>query len=303
MSDEIIPEQKAIAPRYGVGEIYGHDFAQLPAEEIRRLATAKNIDQWCRYVGKPCNKPRGVCTLRRYSRSGNVIASLDSQLVTTCPRRFAEGDTVSKWIGSTLLGTAAPAKVTEVDFLQGPAIEDDDEGEPVGRIDNILLAPGTTPLVWCAVEMQSVYFSGRGMKTQYEEFAAWASTGVPWPNETRRPDFRSSGPKRLMPQLQTKVPTLRRWGKKMAVVTDRAFFENMGAMEEVPDVSNCDIVWFVVDYKPSDLGFELVPHAHHFITLERAIEGLIAGEPVSLDEFERRITAKLLRPPKKGRAR
>lgn len=171
---------------------------------------------------------------------------------------------------------------------------DDEEGEPVGRIDHILLAPDTVPLRWCAVELQAVYFSGKGMKSQFDILQGWNGPGLPWPNEVRRPDFRSSGPKRLMPQLQTKVPTLRRWGKKMAVVTDRAFFESMGEMEEVPDVSNCDIVWFVLDFVPSASGFELRPHGKpHHITLERAIEGLIAGEPVSLDEFERRISAKL----------
>jgi hypothetical protein len=211
---------------------------------------------------------------------------------------------VSKWIGRTLLDTENPAKVAEIDFLQGPSAEPDEEGEPVGRIDNIFLAPDTKPLIWCAVELQAVYFSGKGMQSQYEEFSVWQGPGLPWPNKVRRPDYRSSGPKRLMPQLQTKVPTLRRWGKKMAVVTDRAFFENMGKMQEVPHISNCDIVWFVVDYIESARGFNLVPSGSpHQITLERAIEGLIAGEPVSLAEFESRIVTKLLRPPKKGRAR
>lgn len=295
---------KPAANRYGIGELYGRDFSKLSAKEIRRLSAVKNTDQMCRFVGKPCNKPRGVCTLRQYETRGGEVLPADSPLVTVCPRRFSDNEIVSKWVGKTLLDTEAPAKVTEVDFLQGPAAEADEDGEPVGRIDNILLAPGTKPLVWCAVELQAVYFSGKGMKSQYEEFARWRGPGLPWPNEVRRPDYRSSGPKRLMPQLQTKVPTLRRWGKKMAVVTDRAFFENMGKMQEVPHISNCDIVWFVVDYFHSARGFDMAPVGEpHQITLERAIEGLIAGEPVSLAEFERRITAKLLRPPKKGRAR
>jgi hypothetical protein len=51
-----------------------------------------------------------------------------------------------------------------------------------------------------------------------------------------------------MPQLLTKVPTLRRWGKKMAVVVDAPFFHSMGTMERVKDVSNSDIVWFLVDF-------------------------------------------------------
>ena len=224
--------------------------------------------------------------------------------MAVCPERFRERRVVTDWIADTLLSTKSASVVSEVDFLQGPTADPEEEGEPVGRIDNVLVASGTDPLAWCAVELQAVYFSGKGMATQYAEFATWRGPGLPWPNEVRRPDFRSSGPKRLMPQLQTKIPTLRRWGKKMAVVTDRAFFSNMGAMKEVKDISNCDIVWFVVDFEPFGLGFRLIPYEKHLISLESAIEGLIAGEPVSLEEFERRISAKLVKPrPKRGRAR
>lgn len=46
----------------------------------------------------------------------------------------------------------------------------------------------------------------------------WAGPGVPFPQVQRRPDLRSSGPKRLMPRLQIKVPTISRWGEEMAVV-------------------------------------------------------------------------------------
>ena len=97
----------------------------------------------------------------------------------------------------------------------------------------------------------------------------------PFPNQIRRPDYRSSGPKRLMPQLQIKVPTLRRWGKKMAVVVDKHFFESLGHMEEVEDLSNGDIAWFTVDFHVDDTGrsFRLVRDGVHITTLERATEG------------------------------
>lgn len=131
------------------------------------------------------------------------------------------------------------------------------------------------------------------MTSQFTEFAHWQGPGIPFPNKVRRPDYRSSGPKRLMPQLQVKIPTLRRWGKKMAVVTDRSFFEHMGRMDEAKDISNCDIVWFVVDHEPTDAGFRLTKHEVHLITLERAIEGLIAGQAVSLAEFENRVRIRL----------
>ena len=119
--------------------------------------------------------------------------------------------------------------------------------------------------------------------------------GPPFPNRLRRPDYRSSGPKRLMPQLQIEVPTLRRWGKKMAVVVDKHFFESIGQMEEVEDLSSGDIAWFAVDFTESDdqTRFALNRHSVHVTTLERATEGLTGGSPITLQEFEAAIRHKL----------
>jgi hypothetical protein len=50
----------------------------------------------------------------------------------------------------------------------------------------------------------------------------------------------------LLFQLQAKVPILRHWGKKMAVVVDRPFFDAIGHMPEIPHISNGDIAWFVI---------------------------------------------------------
>ncbi len=96
-----------------------------------------------------------------------------------------------------------------------------------------------------------------------------------------------------MPQLQIKVPTLRRWGKKMAVVVDRRFFDAMGEMDDVADVSNCDIAWFVLDYDERGNQAVLRREFVRFTTLERAVEGLTGGRPVSLSVFEERIRAKV----------
>ncbi len=289
--------------RFGVAELYTRDFAKLSSEELRRLVSIPHAEHFCRFRGAQCNKKGGVCTLRAYEKR-EIIAPVVGPLITVCPQRFFEDGEVYRWIGETLLGSPQFCVATEVDFLQGETQAADEEGEPVGRIDTILLRPDTVPLVWCAVEFQAVYFSGKGMSTQFKEFAQWHGPGIPFPNEVRRPDYRSSGPKRLMPQLQVKIPTLRRWGKKMAVVTDLSFFQHMGRMDEARDISNCDIVWFVVDHDPNPEGFKLVKRDLHLITLERAIEGLIAGEAVSLTEFERRMMARLAKAQaRRGRAR
>ena len=97
-----------------------------------------------------------------------------------------------------------------------------------------------------------------------------------------------------MPQLQIKVPTISRWGKKMAVVIDRAFWESLGDMREAKDLSNCEIVWFVVSFAPSTDGrFALRRHETHFTTLVNAVEGLTGGTPMSLERFEKHIRDRL----------
>jgi hypothetical protein len=202
---------------------------------------------------------------------------------------------VTRWVGQTLIGTDQPLIVNEVGFLTGvTAEEDDEEGSDVGRIDQVLLLQDSRPLEWCALEIQAVYLSGDTMAVDFEEIRTHEREDLPFPAGNHHPDYRSSGPKRLMPQLQIKVPTLRRWGKKMAVVVDRYFFGALAPMESVRDVSNSDIAWFVLDLAEEETGdmAHLAVGDVHLTTLERAVEGLTAGVPVSKEEFERRILEK-----------
>lgn len=250
----------------------------------------------------PCNKEGGVCSLRLYresSDSGEVSVSpgVQGRLVVTCPQRFAEGGVIYQWIGNEILGHPEPLIVGEVGFLEreaSPLAEPEVNlaREDVGRIDNVLVHPMRDPMLWCALEIQAVYFSGPAMLHEFRAILAHGDS-LPFPVRMRRPDFRSSGPKRLMPQLQIKVPTLRRWGKKMAVVVDESFFDALGHMDSVKDVSNADIAWFVVRFAESAKGAKLEQAFVHLTTLERAVEGLTAGRPVSLETFEARIRAKL----------
>ena len=83
----------------------------------------------------------------------------------------------------------------------------------------------------------------------------------------------------------------------MAVVVDRAFFDALGKMDDLKDVSNADIAWFVVDYSLGESAADLVPGFIRFTTLERAVEGLTAGHSVALAEFEERLRAKLSQRP------
>jgi hypothetical protein len=228
------------------------------------------------------------------SLSGSSLGEQEGALRTLCPYRFEEAGTVMRWIGDTFLGTTSPLEIPEVGFLRGEPFDGGDQpGDDVGRIDLVLVDPELDPMRWCAVEMQAVYFSGSEMKVEYELARDYEESGAPFPAKNRRPDYRSSGPKRLMPQLQIKVPTLRRWGKKMAVVVDEAFYSAMGKMDHVKDPSNADIGWFVVRLERHGNVAILEPAFAQFTTLERAVEGLTAGLPVTLGEFEESIRLKL----------
>ena len=287
------PEKRVT--RYGIGELFGQNLEGLSCSDIRRLgraALAPKKPQSCRFRGSSCNKAGGVCTLRLYEKSGETAIPCSDDLVTICPSRFLEDGIVFSWVARELLNEASPVVLSELPFLVSKS---DKREKPVGKIDNVLVVPETERLNWCALEMQAVYFSGKAMKSDFNLMKNWQKEGIPFPTEQRRPDFRSSGPKRLMPQLQIKVPTISRWGKKTAVVVDLPFWNSLGEMTEVKNISNCDIAWFVVNYKRNSnmIQFKLGEHSLHLTTLDRAVEGLTGGVPTSLAAFEEDIRRRL----------
>jgi restriction endonuclease NotI len=306
--------KKSLKTRFGIGEWYGRSFVRLAPEDRRELAGIQGLPKGqkpqiiCPFRSAPgskvfCTKAGGVCSLRHYQLDEQTQrvswpSGGSSHLVTTCPHRFKQEGLIFKWIGETLLRCSDPLIVSEVGFLEQETVSGTGEaraadGEDVGRIDNVLVHPGREPLHWAALEIQAVYFSGPSMSKEFTVLRTSRKNALPFPVAIRRPDYRSSGPKRLMPQLQIKLPTLRRWGKKMAVVVDHSFFSALGSMDDVRDVSNCDIAWFVVDFDESGGEFALRPGFVRLTTLERAVEGLTGGNPVSLGLFEQRIREKL----------
>ncbi len=308
-------------PNFGVGEWYGYLLTGLQPNKRSRLSSLHQAKTRmpCPFkpavdgLAQPCNKAGGVCSFRAYVTSGDGSARPASgnagKLRVACPSRFLGSD-VEEAISARLLGTKEPEVIREVGFLtselaaqQQPneqidlEVADDleardaDPGSDVGRIDLILRNPDTN--LWCAVEHQAVYFSGAKMGPDFLAIGKHTGPGLPVPGGRRRPDYRSSGPKRLMPQLQVKVPTLRRWGKKMAVVVDESFFAALGSMDTVSEPSNADIAWVIVALIDKGHKADLIFKEVVYTTLERAVEGLTAGRPVSLPEFEDRIREKL----------
>lgn len=295
---------------YGIAELYGERFIAIPNERRVELLDIKPVPECPHLASSPnlapirkgnpstiCGKKGGVCSIRNFIDVAS--AQQFGPITTTCPVRFYEHGLVFKKIGETLLGNEDAAIAKEIPFLKRPRavpdVAEDNGREDVGRIDMVMVDFTNDRFDWCAVELQAVYFSGGAMSKDYPIIRSHTGKNLPMPGANRRPDFRSSGPKRLMPQLQIKVPTLRRWGKKMAVVVDRPFFDALGEMDKVVHVSNCDIVWFIVDFEEKDdaIYSKLFVDEIRYTTLERAVEGLTSGVPTTLPDFESKIRTKL----------
>ena len=187
----------------------------------------------------------------------------------TCPYSFSQENDVIRWVGETLLGSTTPILIHDAVFLQP------NSGNRDGNIGMALATDGLSDtLDWCALEIGVGNFSVDDAGSEFRRLR-----------------------ERLVFQLQTKVPVLCHWGKKMAVVVDRPFFDAIGHMPEIPHISNGDIVWFVVRLEEDieTRSHRLVRDKVHVTTLERATEGLTGGNPVSKEEFESRIRAKFPR--------
>lgn len=290
--------------RYSIGEWYGRGLEDLSVAERRGMATTelkaiKPVGNLCpSQDGALCHKRGGVCSLRLYNEMKEGAEGA-GPIVTTCPQRFLEAGKIFQWVGSTLLQTEAPIVLGEVGFLDKlrphspDGGDEDDPQELIGRIDNVLVHPTKDPMEWCALELQAVYFSGKRMGSEFSLLANTNSATPPFPAEIRRPDWRSSGPKRLLPQLQIKVPTIRTWGKKMAVVIDESFFGSLVGLAEERHLSNAEIVWFVVGYDRKPGGWSLVPRKVVATRLAASVEALTGGVPLSKEKFEEQLRSKL----------
>jgi hypothetical protein len=299
------PKKPKIRTRYSIGEWYGKPFERMtPTERFENAKTELATDG---ITGKPCpfrppslcNKKGGVCSLRLYTQTDSGPVTGAGPIITTCPSRFEEQKLIYRWVGEVLLETTEPVPLGEIGFLdrlrpENETIdEDEDDRDFIGRIDSVLVHPSRDPLDWCALELQAVYFSGKSMRNEFNMLGAEPFSDLPYPAKHRRPDWRSSGPKRLLPQLQTKVPTIRTWGKKMAVVIDEAFFSSLVGLERQKHLSNAEIVWFVVGYEESDGAWKLVKRDVVPSMLDASVKSLTGGTPLPREKFEEQLRMKL----------
>ena len=281
--------------RYGIAEWYGEPFATMPPERRRDLAAialGQGSVPRCPFQRGDvrCKKKGGVCSIQKYrpylgTHLADRIGKPTGPPAITCPRRFEQDAIVPKWLAQIVeFPQAFLAK--EVPFMRSPVTR-----KAAGKID-IVLAENSAASQWFGLEIQAVYFSGKGMTKDFEMLRQDTGRLPPRPSIVRRPDWRSSSAKRLMPQLQVKAPTLRRWGTKLAVAVDVPFFEAVGGPSSRPshDINEGDILWLVLQVSDS---YALEQVHWEVLSLEVSSKKLLAAKKVKRAEFEKTLRAKL----------
>ena len=288
-----------MSTRYGIAEWYGRPFPGLSPGERRRLA--KTALQEEREVPPcpfqegypPCRKQGGVCSLQRYQKDEDgQLGSPEGEPVIVCPNRFEEERLLVNWLAE-IVGFAPEETMLarETPFMRGTGTD-----RPAGKIDLVVAKASDNALAWYGLEIQAVYFSGKGMQSEFAILANDEHPKPPFPNAVRRPDWRSSSAKRLMPQLQIKVPTLRRWGSRIAVAVDQPFFESIGSASSSPnhDLNDGDVIWLIAQLTRNAEGHYQLSRGHwEVLTLEESNKKLLAAETIQRDAFERDLRSKL----------
>ena len=216
-----------------------------------------------------------MCSIQRYGqRDDGRLGAPVAGPVTVCPRRFEEDQTLVKWLAE-IVGFAPDEAMLarEVPFMRAARSD-----RAAGKIDLVVARDRNGELTWYGLEIQAVYFSGQGMPSEFEVLRDDGQERPPFPNAVRRPDWRSSSAKRLMPQLQIKVPTLRRWGSKIAVAVDRPFFDAIGGPSPSPsrNLTDGDIIWLVPELlRDQGRDYHLSRDHWEVLTLESSVKSFL----------------------------
>lgn len=231
--------------------------------------------------------------MQRYKedRNGRLGESVGEPVIM-CPRRFEADGLIYKWLAQAV---DFPIHETEV-AKEVPFMRSTETNKPAGKIDMIVAHQDGDRLQWHGLEIQAVYFSGQGMESEFKALRDDLSEPPPFPSANRRPDWRSSSAKRLMPQLQIKAPTVRRWGAKLAVTVDQPFFDAIGGPSDQlsHDLNEGDIIWLVARIERAFNGALHLAQAHwEVLTLEDSNKRLQAAETISREGFEEALRSRL----------
>ena len=224
-------------PKNPLAEVFGY-----PVDNMSQDAINHRQGRLCPFhnpSGLNCTKnsatdPLGVCTIFE-----------GDNLVVTCPVRLRQDMKIVADAAKFFFPGMRYVALTEARLK-------DKNGKSAGNIDIVIVALDDKDEIidFGAVEVQAVYISGNVSKA----FKAYmrnpaANYTMEWPRKNYpSPDYLSSSRKRLAPQLIYKGGILHKWGKKMAVVVHKGFFDQLPRLKEV-DESKAEIAWMIYDFQ------------------------------------------------------
>jgi len=183
----------------------------------------------------------GTCTLKS-----------ENQAITICPNRFLENGQLFADAAREVFGRGSRiAAVPEVSVFSGGANE-------FGKVDFMVLKlddSGTPTDQFFALEIQSVYVSGKSSVPVLRKFL---TLGAIPRAAVSAPDYRSSH-KRLIPQLESKMPIFRAWGIKYLVAVDHSFLASLPDFPKQNSLENSEITWLAYPFpeRRGTVGFEM----------------------------------------------
>ncbi|MBX3740104.1 MAG: hypothetical protein KF712_03865 [Akkermansiaceae bacterium] len=258
------------AMAFKITEVFGYSVEDTSPEALR-----SRIEKPCPFqtAGTRCTKvsisdPLGVCMFG------------DSHVGTpVCPVRFIQNNQMFVDVARLAFGRDKKIVIRpELRILRK------ENGKKAGKVDYIIAAVGSEgrPSDFCALEVQAVYVSGSSYYPLFRDFLA---TGIP-PEQYRGMDWLSSR-KRLIYQLNLKVPVFRRWGKKFFVAVDRQFFNALPQMKRVQDIENSEVTWVLYDFKKEGVntGFGISPPEFYFTEWADVEVALREGVPPRQQEI------------------
>ena len=239
-------------------EVYGYkpDATTPEAKAQRRerwwdVSTGERCAAECPYKGGPCNK--STTTDDEYvdgTRATGVCSLNEGDYpYIVCPERF-RADGVFEGIVDHVFDDHDAPEWERFSEERIPTTRD----KVAGNVDHVVTVHEDGDVIdFAGIEVQATYFSGGAYRPEFYEYMEQIDDdGDPQyvPEGTRRPDFRSCGDKRLIPQVRQKGNIFNEWGRDFAVVLDTALWDYLPAIPEADGEPN---FYFFV-YKLEDAG-------------------------------------------------
>lgn len=259
-------------------EVYGYkseattqDAQNTREEQWWEVSTGERWAAECPFKGGPCNKSTttddeyvdgtratGVCSLNE----GNYP-------YIVCPERF-RADGVFQGIVDHVFDEYGDLEWEKFSEEQIPTTRD----KVAGNVDHVVALHDNGELIdFAGIEVQATYFSGSAYRPEFYEYMNQLDNDNNpryVPEGTRRPDFRSCGDKRLIPQIRQKGDIFNDWGRDFAVVLDDALWDYLPSMPD-PD-SEPNFYFFIYDLDDAGDHYNLLLDTIHETTYTQVVE-------------------------------